>query len=123
MVFCVGMNLANVAAQTKQDSLWKVWSSDTQADSSRLKAIQALTWPMLSVDLDSAYQLANMQLKFAQEHKDQKWIGKALYNIATYYYYVGDYPNSLDYYHRSLCLLYTSPSPRDGLLSRMPSSA
>ena len=24
---------------------------------------------------------------------------------------------------RSRCLLYTSPSPRDGLLSRMPSSA
>ena len=24
---------------------------------------------------------------------------------------------------RSICLLYTSPSPRDGLLSRMPSSA
>ena len=29
--------------------------------------------------------------------------------------------NSADQY--SLCLLYTSPSPRDGLLSRMPSSA
>ena len=25
--------------------------------------------------------------------------------------------------HVSSCLLYTSPSPRDGLLSRMPSSA
>ena len=25
--------------------------------------------------------------------------------------------------HPYLCLLYTSPSPRDGLLSRMPSSA
>ena len=25
--------------------------------------------------------------------------------------------------HKSTCLLYTSPSPRDGLLSRMPSSA
>ena len=25
--------------------------------------------------------------------------------------------------HDELCLLYTSPSPRDGLLSRMPSSA
>ena len=25
--------------------------------------------------------------------------------------------------HHSNCLLYTSPSPRDGLLSRMPSSA
>ena len=31
----------------------------------------------------------------------------------------------LDIYHVDLysCLLYTSPSPRDGLLSRMPSSA
>ena len=26
-------------------------------------------------------------------------------------------------YHVTTCLLYTSPSPRDGLLSRMPSSA
>ena len=25
--------------------------------------------------------------------------------------------------HLQICLLYTSPSPRDGLLSRMPSSA
>ena len=25
--------------------------------------------------------------------------------------------------HKKICLLYTSPSPRDGLLSRMPSSA
>ena len=25
--------------------------------------------------------------------------------------------------HQGICLLYTSPSPRDGLLSRMPSSA
>ena len=28
-----------------------------------------------------------------------------------------------DPYHPETCLLYTSPSPRDGLLSRMPSSA
>ena len=28
-----------------------------------------------------------------------------------------------DYAYFSSCLLYTSPSPRDGLLSRMPSSA
>ena len=26
-------------------------------------------------------------------------------------------------YQEMICLLYTSPSPRDGLLSRMPSSA
>ena len=28
-----------------------------------------------------------------------------------------------NYMHVGVCLLYTSPSPRDGLLSRMPSSA
>ena len=28
-----------------------------------------------------------------------------------------------DNHHLTACLLYTSPSPRDGLLSRMPSSA
>ena len=42
---------------------------------------------------------------------------------------VGDGLPSIDYLHLGqhanvlTCLLYTSPSPRDGLLSRMPSSA
>ena len=30
---------------------------------------------------------------------------------------------NLLYTYGEICLLYTSPSPRDGLLSRMPSSA
>ena len=34
-----------------------------------------------------------------------------------------DKPNVLFYTRKRVCLLYTSPSPRDGLLSRMPSSA
>ena len=34
----------------------------------------------------------------------------------------GDYRNDFLKYYK-VCLLYTSPSPRDGLLSRMPSSA
>ena len=36
----------------------------------------------------------------------------------------GDYSEALEYYKESLlCLLYTSPSPRDPVSSRMPSSA
>ena len=35
--------------------------------------------------------------------------------------YDGSYPFAIAAYNA--CLLYTSPSPRDGLLSRMPSSA
>lgn len=102
LVFYCGMILTNVTAQTKQDSLWNVWNNSEEADTNRLKAIQALTWPMLSVNLDSAHTLATIQLKFAEEHQEKRWIGKALYNIATYNYYVGDYPQSLSYYQKSL---------------------
>ena len=36
---------------------------------------------------------------------------------------VEDSPNDFEVFRIISCLLYTSPSPRDGLLSRMPSSA
>ena len=35
----------------------------------------------------------------------------------------GHAAKALDELNINICLLYTSPSPRDGLLSRMPSSA
>ena len=55
--------------------------------------------------------LDNRPLQFA-EWEGQ--INQAVFVSAT----PGDYE-----LERSSCLLYTSPSPRDGLLSRMPSSA
>ena len=38
---------------------------------------------------------------------------------------IAGYRSAISAYHDPIdgCLLYTSPSPRDGLLSRMPSSA
>ena len=49
------------------------------------------------------------------------------YKTATYFddvYLISDpVKGSPTYYTYNGCLLYTSPSPRDGLLSRMPSSA
>ena len=35
----------------------------------------------------------------------------------------GQFTAAMSGYCYCICLLYTSPSPRDGLLSRMPSSA
>ena len=46
-----------------------------------------------------------------------KTISRELFLDCTYYFEV--LPKIKDY----ICLLYTAPSPRDGLLSRMPSSA
>ena len=48
------------------------------------------------------------------ELKETEMIQGRLGNLAQIEPYIGKYYS---------CLLYTSPSPRDGLLSRMPSSA
>ena len=47
--------------------------------------------------------------------------GASIEDTVRVVYYVGD-RNDVDAVVKA-CLLYTSPSPRDGLLSRMPSSA
>ena len=44
-----------------------------------------------------------------------------LYKFSDYLAFRGSLSSS--FREPSFCLLYTSPSPRDGLLSRMPSSA
>ena len=56
-------------------------------------------------------------LGYVDDNKSKK--GKVFYNYPT----LGT-PGEVDkIYSGNHCLLYTSPSPRDGLLSRMPSSA
>ena len=56
---------------------------------------------------------------------EEQW--EVLEVIAISYCWISpDHPDPNGYYLQVLakiCLLYTSPSPRDGLLSRMPSSA
>ena len=54
-----------------------------------------------------------------QKHKDFDALIKK--NFLKDYELAGS--NEYDDWQDSPCLLYTSPSPRDGLLSRMPSSA
>ena len=46
-----------------------------------------------------------------------------LINEGTNYLVSGKIPKKLGNEHPNICLLYTSPSPRDATLSRMPSSA
>ncbi|HEY3387135.1 MAG TPA: tetratricopeptide repeat protein, partial [Saprospiraceae bacterium] len=102
LFFLSGIVAPKGFAQTNKDSLWNVWNNSSEPDTNRLKAIQRLTWPMLNVNLDSALLLANQQLEFATEKNVRFWIGKAYYNIATCYYYKGDYVRSLNFYQKSL---------------------
>ena len=102
LVFVCGFAVLHLPAQMNKDSLWSVWHNTAASDSNRLNAMQRLTWPMLNINLDSVLILAHMQLDYAKSHQQKLWEGKALYNIATAYYYKGDYIRALDYYQQSL---------------------
>ena len=68
--------------------------------------------------LTSALEQANPDIIFL--HNCQFWDTHKIIN------FVREHPNVkvyVDGHSDFICLLYTSPSPRDGLLSRMPSSA
>ena len=75
----------------------------------------------LMVDANHAYNL-----------KDAIYVGKGLDELNIYWFEEPVAPEDYNGYRElkkkistsvAGCLLYTSPSPRDGLLSRMPSSA
>ena len=62
--------------------------------------------------ITSSIAAAQEKLRAARQNDDSKAETEALASISQ-----------LGYEQGKFCLLYTSPSPRDGLLSRMPSSA
>ena len=82
---------------------------------------------VLNHDINKAI---NLMERLVNEHPNNE---EFQINLATAYREMGDFKKSKEIvdigfknlFERRLnnCLLYTSPSPRDGLLSRMPSSA
>ena len=59
--------------------------------------------------------------KFMPQYRNKYWDGKIrLFNTQNGEIYVGLLDKVIQFCN---CLLYTSPSPRDATLSRMPSSA
>ena len=86
------------------------------------------------VHLPKSDSLANEDRFYcSQQHLDaldgQGWLGNAIWRVSPNQDSrpKDTKPDLIVVHHISLppggCLLYTSPSPRDGLLSRMPSSA
>ena len=68
-------------------------------------------------------ELRKRQKEIVLDFKDREQkSGKILAKIAEHEKSIARLQRSLSLV-LGICLLYTSPSPRDGLLSRMPSSA
>ena len=83
----------------------------------RIGVLQQRLMPS-SVDLAAAY--AESGVAEVQEQLDRELIG--LTSVKTRIREIAALL-LVDQARQQICLLYTSPSPRDGLLSRMPSSA
>ena len=62
-------------------------------------------------------------IPFAERHEwNTYWLVDPLDGTREFINHNGEFSVNIALIHKG-CLLYTSPSPRDGLLSRMPSSA
>ena len=76
-------------------------------------------------DFRKAIEYHEKHLKIAKEIGDRAGEGGAYGNLGNAYRSLGDFRKAIEYHkkHLKICLLYTSPSPRDLSTSRMPSSA
>ena len=92
----------------------------TSTSSHPLKSMEELAKDLLSSPTTSAHVLNN-QIQSQNVQKDESSKTPQERKISTTD--VNKQTESQTMPSANICLLYTSPSPRDGLLSRMPSSA
>ena len=91
---------------------------DIDVDWAQLSGGAAINDALLSGSVDIAGAGVGPLLTVWDRTKGRQNV-KAVASLGNFpYYLVSSNPNV-----KTICLLYTSPSPRDGLLSRMPSSA
>ena len=83
---------------------------------------EGVTWGVIGESVKEHNTVENIETLF----KTAKQAGITV-AVSPHYYYPTDhgwkFEGALEKLMHKICLLYTSPSPRDGLLSRMPSSA
>jgi pentatricopeptide repeat protein len=90
-------------AQVNLDSLFGVWNDQTQSDTNRLKAMNAISWDgYLFSQPDSAFYFAQLQLDFAKEKGQKKYMANALNTQGISSAIQGDYAIAMDYYTQSL---------------------
>ena len=100
---CLLIFLFSFASKAQQnDSLWSVWISPEQEDTSRAEAMQYYAWSYLYVNTDSAIYFANQELAFSKEKILPRWIGKSYNTLGIAYMYQGKYDSSLFNLERSL---------------------
>jgi len=86
----------SAAAQNSKDSLWSIWTEQSESDTNRLKAIKTFTWEnYLFSNPDSAIYFAKLQQVYAKNANEIKHEAIALNTIAIAQYFLRDYDEAL----------------------------
>ena len=99
-------------------------NESTTQNSSEENLLTGISVIELGDEISAAYCTKMMAYLGADVLKIEKpSIGDSARSVGPFPDDVADIEKSALFLYLNTCLLYTSPSPRDGLLSRMPSSA
>ncbi|MCO6493770.1 MAG: tetratricopeptide repeat protein [Phaeodactylibacter sp.] len=80
-----------------------VWKDETQSDTNRLEAIDRLVMNIYyKADPDSALYYAEIQIAYAKERNNSKWLSKALSNKARLLVRSGTYSQAMEAYREAL---------------------
>lgn len=112
MIFIIGNN----AQSQKLDSLWTVYNNVNKPDSSRLKAIKAITQKYMRINSDSAITCAQLQVALAQRQNDNGELASAYALLGNTYYYTGNYPGAIAN-HTEALKLFEKIGNKDGIAS------
>jgi adenylate cyclase len=102
--FTIHCSLFTVHAQeVKTDSLWNIWIDETQADTTRLKAIHTIGLNGNStLQPDSAFYYSQMEYNFAKAKALKKQMADALSTQGSSFYHKNDFIQARQYHNRSL---------------------
>lgn len=99
LIFSYGTSIA----QNELDSLFITWQDQTQADSSRAKALDDYIWfGYVHSKPDSALILSDTLFEFSHKIGLKKVMANALNMKGGVYYIKGDFPNALNNHQKSL---------------------
>ncbi|HEX7414619.1 MAG TPA: SpoIIE family protein phosphatase [Bacteroidia bacterium] len=88
-------------AQTKMDSLWEIYHSRNQSDTTRLKAIHAIAASYSGNRPNNAIQLTEEELGLAGTlpfEQGRKWVANAHLTLGAAYTNKANYPKAMEYY-------------------------
>ena len=97
LVSFICLTSAQVLANT--DSLWNVWQNSQNHDTVRLEAIKKYLWDQyMYSNPDSALVIAELQLKFAEKIKNNKYISSAYNSMGVANYVMGNQNEAIRFY-------------------------